>query len=127
MLQISTDLDPLNLLRVLKKVERATGRTKTFTNGPRVVDLDLLFHDDQVVRVGERGDKEDEGGVGWLEIPHWAIAEREFVLRPLNEYVSCTFDVSPFLQPTLFILRLPMNLVAPLLCGVFISGHGRRC
>lgn len=66
-------------------MERATGRTKTFTNGPRVVDLDLLFYGSQFVRVGEKGDKEDESGVGWLELPHWGIAEREFVLRPLNE------------------------------------------
>lgn len=83
--QVSTTLEPLALLRVLKKVERDTGRTKTFTNGPRVVDLDLLFYGDQEVRVGHKGDGEDEYGVGWLEVPHWGIAEREFVLRPLNE------------------------------------------
>jgi dihydroneopterin aldolase/2-amino-4-hydroxy-6-hydroxymethyldihydropteridine diphosphokinase/dihydropteroate synthase len=69
----------------LKKVERAIGRTKTFTNGPRVVDLDLLFYGDQQLKIGQKGDEEDEYGVGWLELPHWGIAEREFVLRPLNE------------------------------------------
>lgn len=69
----------------MKKVERDTGRTKTFTNGPRVVDLDLLFYGDLVLRDGQRGDAEDESGVGWLELPHWGIAEREFVLRPLCE------------------------------------------
>lgn len=37
--------------------------------------------------MGNKGDAEDEDGVGWLEVPHWGIAEREFVLRPLNEYV----------------------------------------
>lgn len=85
--QVVSDLEPLPLLRVLKKVERATGRTKTFTNGPRVVDLDLLFYGDRKVRVGQKGDADDESGVGWLELPHCGIAEREFVLRPLNEQV----------------------------------------
>lgn len=61
------------------------GRTKTFRNGPRVVDLDLLMYGDEVVRIGQVDDKEDEDGVGWLECPHPRIAEREFVLRPLAE------------------------------------------
>jgi len=77
-------LEPLPLLKLLKRIEKSTGRTKTFTNGPRVVDLDLLFHGDGIVRIGEKGDEEVDG-VGWLEVPHWGIAEREFVLRPLNE------------------------------------------
>lgn len=72
------------LLKLLKRIEKSTGRTKTFTNGPRVVDLDLLFYGDEVVRIGQKGDEEVDG-VGWLEVPHWGIAEREFVLRPLNE------------------------------------------
>ena len=49
-----------------------------------MVDLDLLFCGDEVVKIGEKGDEEVDG-VGWLEVPHWGIAEREFVLRPLNE------------------------------------------
>jgi dihydroneopterin aldolase/2-amino-4-hydroxy-6-hydroxymethyldihydropteridine diphosphokinase/dihydropteroate synthase len=72
-------------LKLLKRVEISTGRTKTFTNGPRVVDLDLLLYGDEIVKIGQKGDAEDESGVGWLEVPHWGIAEREFVLRPLNE------------------------------------------
>jgi dihydroneopterin aldolase/2-amino-4-hydroxy-6-hydroxymethyldihydropteridine diphosphokinase/dihydropteroate synthase len=72
-------------LKLLKRVEKSTGRTKTFTNGPRVVDLDLLLYGDEIVKIGQKGDAEDGSGVGWLEVPHWGIAEREFVLRPLNE------------------------------------------
>lgn len=75
----------MDLLRVLKRTETAVGRIKTFTNGPRVVDLDLLSHGDGSTRIGSPGDKEDDVGVGWLECPHPRIAEREFVLRPFAE------------------------------------------
>lgn len=83
--QLSTLLDPLSLLRLLKRIERQIGRTKTFRNGPRVVDLDLIFYGSEMMRIGETGDAEDEDGVGWLECPHPRIEEREFVLRPLAE------------------------------------------
>lgn len=83
--EVQTDLEPLELLRVLKKVEREVGRVKTFTNGPRVVDLDLVYFGGAVLKVEKRGDREDEDGVGWLEVPHWGVGEREFVLRPLVE------------------------------------------
>lgn len=78
-MQITTTLDPLDLLRLLKRIELAVGRTKTFTNGPRVVDLDLLFYGDKSVSL-----ESEEGG---LIVPHPRIVEREFVLRPLAEYV----------------------------------------
>jgi dihydroneopterin aldolase/2-amino-4-hydroxy-6-hydroxymethyldihydropteridine diphosphokinase/dihydropteroate synthase len=80
-----TSLEPMDLLHLLKHTEKAVGRTKTFTNGPRVIDLDLVFYGDETVRIGQKGDKEDEDGVGWLECPHASLGEREFVLRPLAE------------------------------------------
>lgn len=75
----------MELLRTLKQIEKSTGRTKTFTNGPRIVDLDLLYYGSQPIKIGQVGAKEDADGVGWLEVPHPRVAEREFVLRPLNE------------------------------------------
>lgn len=84
-IEVSTALAPLDLLRVLKRTETEIGRTKTFRNGPRVIDLDLVLYGEEVVRVGQPGDAADEDGVGWLECPHASLAEREFVLRPLAE------------------------------------------
>ncbi|RSH87120.1 trifunctional dihydropteroate synthetase [Saitozyma podzolica] len=98
-IEIRSSLKPLDLLRLLKRTERLIGRTKTFRNGPRVLDLDLVLYGDQVVRHGSPGDAEDEDGVGWLECPHPRVGEREFVLRPL-------VDIAPdYIHP---ILRVPL-------------------
>jgi len=74
-LLLETDLGPEELMRALLAVERAMGRDRTGTvaKGPRVIDLDLLLYGDAVVNTGE------------LTLPHPAMAEREFVLRPLAE------------------------------------------
>ncbi|KAL1412473.1 trifunctional dihydropteroate synthetase [Vanrija albida] len=97
-IEVATALAPLDLLRVLKRTETEIGRTKTFRNGPRVIDLDLVLYGDEVVRVGKPGDAADEDGVGWLECPHASLAEREFVLRPLAdiapELIHPAFGVS---------------------------------
>lgn len=78
-LEVRTALEPLELLRVLKEVEAEVGRTKTFRNGPRVLDVDLVAYGSQIVSIGE------EGVDGWLRVPHASVAEREFVLRPLAD------------------------------------------
>jgi dihydroneopterin aldolase/2-amino-4-hydroxy-6-hydroxymethyldihydropteridine diphosphokinase/dihydropteroate synthase len=82
--QIRTTLEPLSLLYLLKETEMHLGRTRTFKNGPRVVDLDILLFDDLVYNnTPSKGEK-----VLDLIIPHIRMQEREFVLRPLAEYVQ---------------------------------------
>ena len=71
--RISTSLSPQNLLAVLLKLEVGMGRVRKEKWGPRIIDLDILFFDALVLK--------EEG----LEIPHPGIAERQFVLEPLNE------------------------------------------
>lgn len=78
-LEVRTSLQPLELLKALKEVEAEVGRTKTFRNGPRVLDVDLICYGSQVVSIGEAGVD------GWLRVPHASVAEREFVLRPLAD------------------------------------------
>jgi 2-amino-4-hydroxy-6-hydroxymethyldihydropteridine diphosphokinase len=70
---VETDLKPGGLLRELQAMETELGRKRTVRYGPRVIDLDILFYGNEVV---------SEPG---LEIPHPKIAERHFVLVPLNE------------------------------------------
>ena len=54
-------------------IEQEMGRTRTKKWGPRIIDLDILFYDDLILKQEE------------LEIPHPGIAERSFVLAPMNE------------------------------------------
>jgi 2-amino-4-hydroxy-6-hydroxymethyldihydropteridine diphosphokinase len=71
-IEVATDLAPEDLLGLLKKIETDLGRTSTVRWGPRVIDLDILFYDDLVMKTAG------------LEIPHPGIAKRYFVLKPLS-------------------------------------------
>lgn len=72
-IEIETGITPRSLFELLKSIEAAMGRTRGERWGPRVIDLDILLCD---------GLKIDEEG---LKVPHPSIAERAFVLVPLNE------------------------------------------
>ncbi|MEW6162717.1 MAG: 2-amino-4-hydroxy-6-hydroxymethyldihydropteridine diphosphokinase [Nitrospirota bacterium] len=72
-IEVETGLEPKELLRILKDVEREVGREESFKWGPRIIDLDILLFDSLILR-------EDD-----LEIPHPLMHERDFVLRPLCE------------------------------------------
>jgi 2-amino-4-hydroxy-6-hydroxymethyldihydropteridine diphosphokinase len=71
--EIETDLFPRQLFSRVKNIERALGRQPTQPNGPRVIDIDILFFGDAVVSTTD------------LQIPHQRLAERRFVLAPLAE------------------------------------------
>ena len=71
--QIETTLEPNELLRLLKGIEKEIGRQDSFRWGPRLIDLDILLFNTLVLN--------EEN----LHIPHPYLHEREFVLRPLNE------------------------------------------
>ena len=74
-LLLETELEPLELLHGLLGVERAMGRVRegAVAKGPRIIDLDLLLYGQVVMETEE------------LTLPHPAMQEREFVLRPLAE------------------------------------------
>jgi GTP cyclohydrolase IV len=70
---IATELAPDELLRFLKQVERQMGRQASLRNGPRPIDVDVLFYDGLVLASPD------------LTIPHPRMSERAFVLAPLAE------------------------------------------
>ncbi len=71
--EIETDLAPLDLLRALKVLETEAGRVPTFKYGPRVMDVDIIFYGGEIFE-GEN-----------LSIPHPQLEQRAFVLVPLAE------------------------------------------
>ena len=78
-----TYLEPEALLPHLKRLEVALGRVPSFENGPRLIDIDILFFDDVII---------DTAAVA---IPHPRLHKRAFVLVPLA-------DVAPeYVHPVL--------------------------
>jgi 2-amino-4-hydroxy-6-hydroxymethyldihydropteridine diphosphokinase len=71
--RISTELNPRQLLRLANKTEAKLGRTPSFPNAPRTIDIDILFYGDDVFSNNE------------LTVPHPRLAERAFMLVPLAE------------------------------------------
>lgn len=73
--EIDTPLEPLELLRALRELERSAGRDRSKGTpwGPRELDLDLLLVGDRVLDTAE------------LVLPHPGLADRRFVLEPLAE------------------------------------------
>ena len=74
--RVTTELNPYELLKVLKQLERGLGRTRKSHDGvhyDRTIDIDILLYDNLEVNSEE------------LQIPHPHMWERDFVMRPLKE------------------------------------------
>ncbi len=71
--RVRTSLDPRALLEAARTAEMQLGRTHTFKNGPRTVDIDILLCGDLCLNQTD------------LVIPHPRLSERAFVLVPLAE------------------------------------------
>jgi len=69
--EVSTNRPPRHLLDLLLTIEHHLGRERRQRWGPRLIDLDLLLYDDQII---------NQPG---LTIPHPRMHERLFVLEPL--------------------------------------------
>lgn len=73
--QLETHLKPRPLLQLLQRIEEQQGRVRERRWGERIIDLDLLLYGDQCIDLPE------------LTVPHIGLAERNFVLYPLQEMV----------------------------------------
>ncbi|MBI4698312.1 MAG: 2-amino-4-hydroxy-6-hydroxymethyldihydropteridine diphosphokinase [Nitrospirae bacterium] len=71
--EAETGLEPERLLEVLTDIETTVGRKESKRWGPRIIDLDIIFYNDLILKSSD------------LEIPHPGIKDREFVLKPLSE------------------------------------------
>jgi len=77
---IETSLTPGELLDSLLRIEKKQGRHRTVQNGPRTIDLDIIFYGESII---------DEPS---LVIPHARFAERGFVLQPLADIIPRFID-----------------------------------
>jgi 2-amino-4-hydroxy-6-hydroxymethyldihydropteridine diphosphokinase len=76
---LDTTLAPLDLLDALQAIENDQGRVRNERWGPRTLDLDILLFGDQVIDVPR------------LQVPHYHMHARPFVLYPLAELVEDDF------------------------------------
>lgn len=70
---VSWEGAPHELLKFLAGIEQGMGRTRKMKDGPRIIDLDILFFGDMVL---------DEPS---LTIPHKELHKRKFALIPCLE------------------------------------------
>jgi 2-amino-4-hydroxy-6-hydroxymethyldihydropteridine diphosphokinase len=71
--ELSTDIEPVELMRRLLAIESDCGRVRMGAWGPRTLDLDLILYDDVEMESRE------------LRLPHPRARGRAFVLVPLAE------------------------------------------
>lgn len=71
--EVKTDLAPVELLDALLAIEAIAGRQRPYRNAPRVLDCDLLLYEDTILDTEK------------LILPHPRMHERGFVLLPLFE------------------------------------------
>ena len=70
---VQSELAAVPLLEKILFIEKMMGRVRTTKNAPRVIDIDILFFDKEIISTAN------------LTVPHPEIENRRFVLIPLNE------------------------------------------
>jgi 2-amino-4-hydroxy-6-hydroxymethyldihydropteridine diphosphokinase len=72
-LLIETSLEAEKLMEEILKIEMALGRKREIPLGPRIIDIDIIYFNDEIINTSN------------LTIPHPSMADRKFVLMPLTE------------------------------------------
>lgn len=79
-LELETTLSALDLLSQIQTVEKEGGRQRSVFWGPRTIDIDILFYDNQIINLPS------------LKIPHPEMYRRDFVMLPLLEISPMQID-----------------------------------
>ena len=70
---VETELTALQTMHAILTIEKKMGRIRTVKNAPRIIDIDILFFNREIIDIKQ------------LTVPHPQIQNRRFVLVPLNE------------------------------------------
>jgi 2-amino-4-hydroxy-6-hydroxymethyldihydropteridine diphosphokinase len=70
---VHTSFDASTFLQCLLNIESLIGRVREEKYGPRLIDIDIIFFNDDIISSEE------------LTVPHPELQNRRFVLLPLNE------------------------------------------
>jgi 2-amino-4-hydroxy-6-hydroxymethyldihydropteridine diphosphokinase len=70
---VKNKLDAQTIIDTILKIETKMGRIRTVKNAARIIDIDILFFNDEIIHEPN------------LIIPHPEIINRRFVLMPLEE------------------------------------------
>jgi len=74
--EVETDIEPKDLLKIIKDIELSMGRKSSFVGAPREIDIDIVFFKNIVLNEQV------------LKIPHSKAHKRAFVLAPLAEIIE---------------------------------------
>lgn len=85
-IEIESELDPEELLKKILDIEIEMGRKRIVKWGPRLIDIDILFYRDVILKSND------------LIVPHPEIQNRRFTLVPLEEIYK---GVHPVLKKTM--------------------------
>lgn len=72
-LLVHSDMAAPALLAAMLHIEQQLGRVRDIKNGPRLIDIDLLFFNDEIIELPD------------LKVPHPLLHTRNFTLFPLAE------------------------------------------
>ena len=76
-IELTTTLGVMKLMEELKIIEKKIQKNKLFTNGPRRIDIDIIFYNKAMINNKS------------VSIPHPRAHLRDFVLYPI-------YDINPF-------------------------------
>ena len=83
-IEIRTNLKPIELLYELQNLEKLHNRKKTKRWGPRSMDIDILIYNKLIMNTDK------------LVIPHPGLKYRDFVLMPLYEITSYGYEIPKY-------------------------------
>jgi 2-amino-4-hydroxy-6-hydroxymethyldihydropteridine diphosphokinase len=99
MVHLKSEMLPIELINKIQLIERKLKKNKRIINGPRRIDLDIIFWDHKIIKIQE------------LSIPHPRASERDFVLLPMQDIVQNFRDPVSKLTIKELILRLKNHYI----------------